>query len=943
MSHPINKLKELSALVLSIARSRATGTLKVSSSDDYTKQFFFNQGYLADLDTGREDTVLEAALLSTELFAEKDQKRAGKMAAKADTPVGAALLELNIVPEDEIPDLLQRQLADEFCESFEWEIETVEFFEHNVDERLETFFSELSDLFEVLVDPEAVYLEAARRSDRWDLVTQNFSMLCDVVYANPSSFRYFREQDQYPDEHAVVSMADGTKDVEEVITGSGIDPFEALIVLRTLQGRGELELINPVQMFQLGMECVESSRFEKAARLFRRAHERGLDDFDVQLKLAQTLDSLGKIHEAIDRYLQFSEKCLAQFRADDAIRSLRRVIKLDPDLLGAQEKLLEVLLSQHRGVEALEQGVDLADKCARRGDPRGALDLLLRVRELNPRDLKLQQKIIDLAETCGDHAMVCAEREILAKNCDERKDAELALEIYQKMFCDGNNSLEVRLKLVDLHAARGNRQKVLDHIASMLNLPEKTRVKDPGTLLKLHKTVCELKPKDIRSNRWLADYYAKNDQNEEAVQTLVSWIGYLESDGDLDQVAHAYERLITLHDLPEHRWGLAKTLEKLGRLAECRRELRSLANLEFRRKDFDEASSALEYILKTAPLDVETRKMQADLYEAQEKPRLAAKVHEEIALLSMLAGNIQEAEPYCRRLGPDRPGVAEVVRKLGQLCLEKGDRQKAIEQLLKAAKIHLEQENYGLYRTSLDELLAVEPSHTEGRALLAELQAKETRAAALSSDVAAEDPVQPSTTGVEEAEAAPEAEEAPKADAAPEAKAAPAPDVTVAATAPMLEVTPHVTTGRVEREPFQHARPVKTSVSGIMARLKMLKAGGGSGSPIIVRSGGGSSGAADEPKPEGATAAQDGQAPASDADGVTVQWASSNKALSSAAVRLKALAGKKAHDVCSDASSGAGEAASAVSGAVAPQTVKKMKLGPSASKLAELRKAAPAG
>jgi len=347
MSHPINKLKELSALVLSIARSRATGTLKVSSSDDYTKQFFFNQGYLADLDTGREDTVLEAALLSTELFAEKDQKRAGKMAAKADTPVGAALLELNIVPEDEIPDLLQRQLADEFCESFEWEIETVEFFEHNVDERLETFFSELSDLFEVLVDPEAVYLEAARRSDRWDLVTQNFSMLCDVVYANPSSFRYFREQDQYPDEHAVVSMADGTKDVEEVITGSGIDPFEALIVLRTLQGRGELELINPVQMFQLGMECVESSRFEKAARLFRRAHERGLDDFDVQLKLAQTLDSLGKIHEAIDRYLQFSEKCLAQFRAD----VLKEVAEVAEDGERAEDGVLaldEVVASHGR-------------------------------------------------------------------------------------------------------------------------------------------------------------------------------------------------------------------------------------------------------------------------------------------------------------------------------------------------------------------------------------------------------------------------------------------------------------------------------------------------------------------------------------------------------------------------------------------------------------------
>jgi len=935
MSHPEKKLEELSEQVLSIARAKATGTLKVTGSDDYTKQFFFNQGYLADLDTGREDTVLEAALLSTELFSEKDQKRARKAAAKADTPVGAALLELNIVPEDDISELLQKRLPDEFCESFEWEIETVEFFEHKVDERLETFFSELSDLFEVLVDPEEVFLEAARRSDRWDLVTTNFSMLCDVVYATPSSFRYFREQDQYPYEHAIVSMADGTKDVEEVITESGIDPFEALIVLRSLHGRGELELINPVQMFQLGVECVEAARFEKAARLFRRAHERGLDDFDVQLKLAQTLDSLGRIDEAISRYLEFCDKCLSQFRADDAIRSLRRVIKLNPDLLEAQEKHLEVLLSQHRGVEALDQGMDLAEKSAQRGDPRAALDVLLRVRDLNPRDVKLQQKVIELAETCGEHEMARSEREVLAKDCDERKDAELALEIYQKMFCDGNNSLEVRLKLVDLHAARGNRQKVLDHISSILNLPEKKRVKEPERLLKLHKTVCELKPNDIRSNRWLADYYSKNGQRDEAAQALISWIGYLESDGDLEEVAHAYEKLITLNDFPEHRWGLAKTLEKLGRLSECRRELRSLANLELRKKEFEQASNALDYILKTAPLDVETRKMQADLYEAQENLQLAAKVHEEIALLSMLSGNIQEAEQYCRRLGPDRPTVAEAVRKLGELCLEQGDRQKAIEQLLKAAKMHLEQENYGLYRTSLDELLAVEPGHLEGKALLAELQEKETRRAAPPPESAAESP--------EQGPATPTSASKPESESAP--ALAPAPDATVPesakpAPAPVPRAEPHVTTGRVVREPFQHARPVKTSVSGIMARLKMLKSGGGNGPTKIVRSGGGSMDSVNESNPEAATGAE-----ASKDKDVAVQPA--NKALKSAAARLKALAGKKAEATTAE-NAGAAPEPSAAEGAAPqpsapPETVKKMKLGPSASKLAQLRKATPTG
>lgn len=937
MSHPEKKLEELSEHVLSIARTQATGTLTVAGSDDYTKHFFFHQGHLADLDTGRDDTVLEAALLSTKLFLERDQKRARKAAARSDTSVGAALLELNIVPEDDLSELLQRQLADEFCEIFELPIKDVDFFAHRPDERLEAFFSELSDLFEVLVDPEEVFLEAAHRSDRWDLVVKNFGILFDVVYATPGSFRYLREQDRYPYEHVLVSIADGIKDVAEVITESSIDPFEALMVLRALQGRGELEIINPVQMFQLGVECLEASKHDKALRLFQRAHERGLDDFDVQLKLAQTLDSLGRIDDAVSQYMEFCDKCLSQFRADDAIDSLRRVLQLDPALLEAQEKYLEVLLSQSRGTEALCQGGDLAEKSAQRGDLRGALDILLRVRELNPRDVKLKQKILNLAEACGDHELARSERKDLVKSCDERTDAELALEIYQKMLCDGDDSLEVRLKLVDLHTARGHHQEVLDHIASILDLPEKKRVKHSHTLLKLHKKVCELKPSDSRSHRWLVDYYSKNGKKDEAVQILIPWIGRLENDGDLQEVARAYAILMALHDLPEHRWGLAKTLEKMGRLPECQRELRILARQAMQKKDFSQAASALQYVLKIAPLDIATRKVQADLHEAQDNLQLAASVHEEITLISMLSGNIQEAEKYCRRLGPDHPTVAEVVRKLGKLCLEQGDRQKAIEQLLKAAKIHLEQKNYGLCRATLDDLLAAEPNHTEGRALLGEVASKETRSAALRPETAAESPEPPPAIPTSTPSRDPEA-------IAPESVTTPSP------ASPRVE--PHIATSQIVREPFQHARPVKTSVAGIMARLKKLQASAGSGPKKIVRPDERSTDSTDEPDPKATPGKPEGpggtSVPAAPATaGVTVRPAS--KALQSAATRLRALSGK-AHRTTNDSSDGTDEGASPENGAlppegtpppsIPPQTIKKMKLGPSAAKLARLHKEA---
>ncbi|MBI4604515.1 MAG: tetratricopeptide repeat protein [Planctomycetes bacterium] len=883
------KLEELVGQFLTIARAKLSGTLRVSGSETRRKLFLFQQGHLADIDTGREDTVLVAALVGTGAFSEKDLRRARKAAARSGAALGAELAELGVLPEEELAEAIRRQLTLEACEVFRGLDGAIELFEHGPDERLEGFASELSDLFEVLVDPEDLLLEATRELARWDLVERHFHALHDVVYATPGSFRYFREQAAYPAEHAILSRADGVKDVSEVIAESGIDPFEALMLVRRLQAENDLELINPVQMYQLGVECAAQGDPSKAARLFQRAHERGLDDFDLQLNLAQALEAAGRIAEALERYIEFGEKCTSQLRIDDAIRSFRRALKLDPRRLEVREKILELLIAQNRSAEAVEEAVGLAQKRSDAGSPRAGLDLLVRVRSLNPRDVKLRQMIIDLAEACGDQPLARAEREVLAKACEERKDIELALETYQKMFCDGKDSVEVRLKLVELHRSKGNRQKALDHLNALLNLPEKKRIKDEALVVSLHEMVRELKPSDLRSNRWLADHYSRTGEREKAARLLASWIGHLEAEGDLAEAVHAYERLLGLDDRHEHRWGLAKALEKLGRLAECRRELRSLANLAIRKKEFDAASKALEHILKTAPLDVETRKMQAELYEALEKPDVAAVKHEEVALLSLLSGDVQAAEQHCRRVPAERPGAAELARRLGRLCLEQGDRRKAVEQVLKSAKLHLQARNLGLCRTALDELGALEPANAEAVSLRAELKALE--------------PVPPASQGTGQA---PHAVPPPPPPPPPQPALAPAPSSAVAApsaapaapaaqgahgtptdpTAPTAQAAQAVVQAPrqdIDREPFQPARPVKTNVAGIMARLKRLKAAP-PGDPL-------------DPAPAAAaevSAAAPGAAPPhAESEGAQQ---SSSAALSSAASRLRALAGRKAQE-----------------------------------------------
>src|SRR5687767_721873 len=184
----LHLIEDLAEEFLGIARKKLTGTLLVQAEDDRKKQFFFQQGNLADIDTGRPETLLEAALRDSGAISEKDIKRARKSISGSEKTLGAALLDLGIVPEADVAENIRGRLTEEVCEVFDWPVASVEFFPHEADERLENFFSELTEYYEACADAEEVFLEAARRLDRWDLVQKHFGVLLDVFYATPSSF-----------------------------------------------------------------------------------------------------------------------------------------------------------------------------------------------------------------------------------------------------------------------------------------------------------------------------------------------------------------------------------------------------------------------------------------------------------------------------------------------------------------------------------------------------------------------------------------------------------------------------------------------------------------------------------------------------------------------------------------------------------------------------------
>jgi len=922
---------ELTGLFLSITRARETGTLKVDAVDGPSKQVLFIDGKVTDVDTGREDTLLETALLETGGFSERDLKRARKAQTRAaDKTFGAALLELDVVDEEATQESLREQIAAEVCELFEWTTTSVEFFAHEPNERLEHFESELGDYYEIDIDAEELFIEAARRTKNWPAVQDNFGILKDVFYATPTSMKFLHAQETHPYEHAIISTVDSTKDITEVIDECELDPFMAVSTVRQLMQSGALEFINPVQMYQLGLAHVENRQTEKAYRLFVRAHERGLDDFDLQLRIAQLLESLDRSDEAIERYLQFTAKCREQGRSEEAVRTLRRVLMISPNSNAAQEQILDLLIQLDRVDELRAEAIRCAAKLESLGDPEAALDLLTRIRDRYPGDLKLQQALIHSAGKAGDEERVAQERARIEEDFDLQKNADVLLETYQRMFCEGKNTLDVRLKLITLHRERGNRNKALEHVNALLNLSRKRQLRDEDTLLYLHQTARELCPTDVRSNRWLAENYLRQNQTQEAIEVLKTWIARLQESGTPQELAPAYEKLISIDNRLEHRWGFVTALESLDRIKDARRELRSMANLALKKKDFPQAAAAIERILKDRPLDLGARKLQIDFLEAQDEQSQLTRKLREIANLGCLLGDLDVAEEFHERLETISGPEPDILFKIGELTRDLGEREKAVELFVRAAKLHRKEQDRGRCRRGFGAVLAMEPRHEEATTLLQELDQESVSVAT----TATPQPATPNENALTQHLPQPGTGTDSSVRAGSRAGSRPA------------------------AEPFQAAPPIKTRVSNITARLRRLKSGGegppsGDRTRVIKASGnsaklralkqGGKADSA-EPKKDASTSGGGG--------GVT----KTAGGLGSAAARLKALAQNSAapegeatsQPDASGAQDPSDKNVAATSAGDSPSgggqvTTQKQALGGAASKLAQLRNAEGSG
>jgi tetratricopeptide (TPR) repeat protein len=704
--------------LLKLARERATGTI-TATLPELRASYALAEGRIRDVAFEGRDTL---DLVFSEILDPPAYRQASKLAAKAKTTVGEAVLNEGLIDEDQAVDAVVAFVGTTLANVIT--LQEITFTPGAPDDAA---FSDLGANYDIALPLEELLLNALAEHDAWDFVAEHFVMLRDVYYATPSSVEFFHRQADYPAEVAVLQNLDGQKDAHEAIAASGLDPFLGLRVLQSLAESSYVELVNPVQLFQLGLAAEESANWPKALHLYQRALDRGLDDFDLQLRLARALEETGDAERAIERYKHFAEKCMREFRFEDSLQAMQRMTALDPGDVPLRKRYIELLSKNDKKAEAARESIALAKLLHENDLNDEAVAVLREGVEICPDDPEIGERFAELCKACGAQDEAREANERLAKVYADRQDSEKALEHYQQRFVEGEDNLEIREKLIELHEAQGNRATALEHLDTILAVDNPFGIRDIPTMRSLHQKRAELRPSDRESTWFLIEEAVASSRTEEAEAYLRGLISHLNPDDDRRELIGALKRLTRM--LPEklaYLWQLAKEYEKSGDVDAAVGTLFAIAGREKDSGNTEEATRALREILRLSPFNPEAREELIEVLGDDENAESLKGERRQLALLRLIEGNVDRAQALCREIACDRSEDAFLLVLVADLCAKKGDKEKAGEQYARAGKLLVEERNFGLagvcaealsslgtHPTVLDEIRAAIKAGTE--------------------------------------------------------------------------------------------------------------------------------------------------------------------------------------------------------------------------------------
>lgn len=289
---------------------RRTGCLALADRHNFGT-IYFEEGHIVYAAiVNRRDRLGDILLRSGRVTQEQLQHAIAAQDGDRQHKLGEILVELGVLPRQELESYMRLQIEEAVYYLFTWTSGTFNF-EAGVRPELEDFL--------VRINPEYLLLEGARRVDEWSLIEKKIPSF-DLIFSVDPSHIGESGPTLSPEQRRLVSLLDGSRDVQAVIDESGLVEFEVGKALYGLITAGFAHRVGTSvasapkvhdgrveEHRNLGVAFYKAAMLDEALREFRRVADLRPGDASAPFYLGLIALRQARWEEAVAAFRQAGE------------------------------------------------------------------------------------------------------------------------------------------------------------------------------------------------------------------------------------------------------------------------------------------------------------------------------------------------------------------------------------------------------------------------------------------------------------------------------------------------------------------------------------------------------------------------------------------------------------------------------------------------------------
>jgi pilus assembly protein FimV len=388
---------------------------------------------------------------------------------------------------------------------------------------------------------------------------------------------------------------------------------------------------SPIKLKQDADAAEKKNDFAKAIELLKQIVQENPRDWNTVNRIGDLYAKLNKLKEANEQYIK-----VARYFADDgfylkSIAVWKKVLRNDPSLVDGQVALGDLYARQGLVAEAKQTYMGVIDEYVKRNKIREAGEVLKRLAEVDPSDMKVRIRLAELYTREGH----------------QEKAASEYVGIADELLKKGH--LAEALQLIDKSLRSGPRSPRLLSAAAHVHLVQK----DYARAIEMLEEARRATPADREVSLRLAEAYLGAKRAEEARRVLE---GLIQRDGT-DQ---------------EARQQLGQVYLAEGRYDEAFDQLVPVVDKLVERRQIDRGAGLLQQLVQRNPQHIRSLAKLVELYRQSRNDMLVAQTYGQMVEAYLGSGGLEQAASILEMLVQLEPHNEQHRTKLRWLREQKG-------------------------------------------------------------------------------------------------------------------------------------------------------------------------------------------------------------------------------------------------------------------------------